>query len=512
MQFTIVERGKRFPDSGKSEAFLRVDYWNDFSFVTMFDVLLFDEDAVAHELGSVKIGFSGQTTDTATFETFTSSFVDLGENFFSLGQDVKYYQILASRVSEVTRLSFLQGLRDLVLDESRIESLKAENVFKTSLLRFVSITSIEGQFRRILKGGVPLTNFDFSFKREPIAKMAGIELNFEVNASSAPSTNIHAIIGRNGVGKTTILNQMISAIIDPSGTSAQFLVNGMFSRDPISSDYFSSLVSVAFSAFDPFIPPAENSDPSLGTRYSYIGLKDIQDEDGVLLKSLATLRAECVTSIGDCFIDRGRKERWRVAIETLESDENFATMELPRLLDLEGEALHLEASKIVKLMSSGHAIVLLTISRLVSRVEEKTLVLIDEPESHLHPPLLSAFTRALSELLHNRNGVAIVATHSPVVLQEIPKSCAYVITRWRTSMQADRPKIETFGENVGSLTHEVFGLEVTQSGFHALLQKAVADGGSYDAIVASYNDQLGQEGRGILRAMIADRDAGVAVR
>lgn len=48
-------------------------------------------------------------------------------------------------------------------------------------------------------------------------------------------------------------------------------------------------------------------------------------------------------------------------------------------------------------------------------------MLIDEPEGHLHPPLLSAFVRALSELLVNRNGVAIIATHSPVVLQEVPR-------------------------------------------------------------------------------------------
>jgi len=476
----------------------------------MFDVLLFDENGVSYEMGSVKIGFYGQTTAISTYTTIPSPFTELSDQYFSVGQDVKYYDMLGSRVSDATRVSFLRGLRDLAFDEGQIDSVKGEDVFKTSLLRYVSLTSIEGQFRRVLTGGIPLTNFDFSFKREPTTMMAGIELNFKVNANSAPSTNIHAIIGRNGVGKTTILNEMISAIITPDRTSAQFLANSMFSKDPIGSDYFSSLVSVAFSAFDPFMPPAENSDPSRGTRYSYIGLKDIADEDGVLLKSLATLRAECVASIGECFVDQGRKARWRVAIETLESDENFAVMELPRLLHLQDETLRVEATKTVKLMSSGHAIVLLTMSRLVSRVEEKTLVLIDEPESHLHPPLLSAFTRALSELLHNRNGVAIVATHSPVVLQEIPKSCAYLMTRSRLSMQADRPRIETFGENVGSLTREVFGLEVTQSGFHALLQKAVAEGGSYEAIVASYDDQLGQEGRGILRALVANRDAGAA--
>lgn len=510
LQFIILSVGKRFPETGRSQAFLRVDHWNDYSFVTMLAVLLFDEDGVAHELGAVKIGFFGQTPADSTYTTIPSSFMKLDDNYFSIGQDVNYYEILRNDVSDATRTSYLKGLCDLTLDEQRLESAKAEEVFKTSLLRNVSLTSIDGQFRRVLLGGVPLTNFDFAFKKEATSKMAGIKLEFNVNANSTPSTNIHAIIGRNGVGKTTILNDMISAIITPDGTSTRFFEKSWFKEEPIQSGYFSSLVSVSFSAFDPFMPPQENSDPSLGTRYSYIGLKDIEDEDGVLLKSLPTLRSECVASIGECFIDKGRKERWLKAIKTLESDENFAVMELQQLMSLEKETLQKKATSTVELMSSGHAIVLLTLSRLVSRVEEKTLVLIDEPESHLHPPLLSAFTRALSELLHNRNGVAIIATHSPVVLQEIPRSCAYLMTRSRLSLQADRPRIETFGENVGTLTREVFGLEVTQSGFHALLQKDVANGNSYEGILNSYNDQLGQEGRGILRAMLANRDSGEA--
>jgi predicted ATP-dependent endonuclease of OLD family len=72
-------------------------------------------------------------------------------------------------------------------------------------------------------------------------------------------------------------------------------------------------------------------------------------------------------------------------------------------------------------LSSGHKIVLLTMTRLVELVEQRTLVLIDEPEAHLHPPLLSSFVRALSALLKRRNAVAIIATHSPVVLQETPR-------------------------------------------------------------------------------------------
>ena len=161
---------------------------------------------------------------------------------------------------------------------------------------------------------------------------------------------------------------------------------------------------------------------------------------------------------------------------------------------------------VISKMSSGHAVVLLTITGLVRRVEEKSLVLIDEPESHLHPPLLSAFIRTLSNLLTSRNGVAIIATHSPVVLQEIPKSCAWKINRYGSICKTTRPETETFGENVGILTRDVFGLEVEKSGFYSLLNTSVSTGKSFAEIMHQYNQQLGTEGRIILATLIASRD------
>lgn len=143
---------------------------------------------------------------------------------------------------------------------------------------------------------------------------------------------------------------------------------------------------------------------------------------------------------------------------------------------------------------------LLTITRLVELIEEKSLVLIDEPEGHLHPPLLSAFVRALSELLIDRNGVGIIATHSPVVLQEVPRLCAWVLNRTGLSARADRPDLETFGENVGILTREVFGLEVVQTGFHRLISEAVEKGG-YHYALELYGDRLGGEARSLVRAL-----------
>lgn len=158
-------------------------------------------------------------------------------------------------------------------------------------------------------------------------------------------------------------------------------------------------------------------------------------------------------------------------------------------------------------LSSGHKIVLLTMVRLVDTVEERTLVLLDEPEAHLHPPLLSAFIRALSDLLVDRNGVALIATHSPVVLQEVPKNCVWKLRRNGTIFQAERPEMETFGENVGVLTREVFGLEVTQAGFHQLLREVVQNNRDYVSVVEAFGGQLGMEARAIVRALTVSDDA-----
>ena len=67
--------------------------------------------------------------------------------------------------------------------------------------------------------------------------------------------------------------------------------------------------------------------------------------------------------------------------------------------------------------------------------------------------------------------------------------------------------LETFGENVGVLTREVFGLEVTKSGYHTMLQDDIEiQCLDYDDIVRKYKDQLGAEARAIVRGLIANRD------
>lgn len=505
----IKYRSPRPTQTGKLIAYLCEDNWDDYDFKTSFYLIVSDEYGTQHNIGNLKLGIVGLEPGWAS-EKLPDTFGALTESAFTLGQDEEYYKNIRSLLSDDLGNQLLEKLKDVAYLKKSFDIAVKEKVFKTSLLRSVSVSVIHGQYSRILNNEAPLTEFNFSYQKQQTEKSAQINLSFKVTPGSLPSSNIHVLIGRNGVGKTTLLNNIVKSVIDekaePEEIGALYVKANFWQETTLPKDYFSSISSVSFSAFDPFIPPQDRPDRSLGTCYFYIGLKKNSDINSNELKDIELLRDDFVNSLLVCFGLDSKKQRWIRAIKTLESDINFADMDLSRLGQLVrlGE-IQKSALNLVSRMSSGHTIVLLTLTKLIETIEEKTLVLIDEPESHLHPPLLSAFTRALSDLLVDRNAVAIIATHSPVVLQEVPSNCVWKLERTRNEGIAFRPENETFGENVGVLTREVFGLEVTKSGFHALLIESVEEGKTFDEITELYNGQLGYEGQAILRALIAHK-------
>lgn len=121
-------------------------------------------------------------------------------------------------------------------------------------------------------------------------------------------------------------------------------------------------------------------------------------------------------------------------------------------------------------LSTGHKISLNIVVQLVAVLENKSLVLMDEPESHLHPPLLAALMKGIAEALDNTNSFAIIATHSPVVLQEVSARHIRVLRRYGEKTAVELPTVETFGENVGILTRTVFNLDNAESDFEGVLR------------------------------------------
>ena len=498
-------------------AYLTDNNWDDFGYKSLFSLSIEDEAGNVFHIGDVKIGFAGQPRNSWTLAVLQDQIPSLDERFFSLGQDSSYYKKLSELPAGI-RSEVLAALRDVVSEPGAMEVASSEagqHVFNTSLMRVMELSTVKEQFTRILDGGAVLTPFFFGYQKQQTDSNAGVSLEFIVRPDSNPSTNIHVLIGRNGIGKTTLLNNMISCLVEER--TADIDVGDFYdprhAERPVNNRYFTSVVSSSFSAFDPFTPPPNRNAETDAIRYTYIGLKEVgMDAEGQRVsrhKDIRELAEDFKDSLNACLSLEKKKERWLAAIERLASDSNFAEMQLERLADEPDVDRRAELSKqFFTRMSSGHAVVLLTLTKLVERAEEKTLVLMDEPESHLHPPLLSAFIRALSKLLTDRNSVAIIATHSPVILQEVPKLCVWKLRRTRLQLNADRPEEETFGENAGTLTRDVFGLEVARSGFYDVLNKEVEHGKTYEEIISDYQGQIGFEGKVLLRALVRNRDAG----
>lgn len=501
MIFHVVESNLLPSTSQPGTCYLTIDYWDDWKkYRTMFHLYIFDESGKRHSIGDVKIGQRGlkagnQVSAGVRAPQLPQSFATLTEEFFSLGQTESYYEELNTLSTNVGS-EVLRALRDVALDLDLFSEIESEDVTTESLLRHVRTENITGRLHRLSIGDATLTAFDFSFHVPDMVVEDSEEqtLHFSVKPDSMPPSNVHAVIGRNGVGKTRLIKHIVHNIIS-SGSGSD---KGNLILQDQRGWSFSGIVSVSFSAFDELVISAYS--PS-GIPVSFVGLRSMNSDGEFSTKSPSQLIEDFSVSFQRCSSGM-RRERWRNAIHGLYSDPVFADADPLSLLSEKEDECAPDPEAFFGRLSSGHKIVLLTVTKLVELMAEKTLVLLDEPEGHLHPPLLSALVRSLSRLLTNRNAIAVVATHSPVVLQEVPRDCTWIIHRSGKMSKAERPTIETFGENVGVLTREVFGLEVTDTGFVEMITKAAKSVHTYEQLLELFGQRLGTEARVIARGML----------
>ncbi|WP_216353549.1 AAA family ATPase [Burkholderia cenocepacia] len=110
----------------------------------------------------------------------------------------------------------------------------------------------------------------------------------------------------------------------------------------------------------------------------------------------------------------------------------------------------------LSLLSSGQSILVHFVTALLAWIQPNSLVLFDEPETHLHPNAVANLFLVLSRILDEFDSYAVVATHSPVVIQEIPAKRVLMFEREQNVTVAHSLQFETFGESVTELTKHVF--------------------------------------------------------
>lgn len=501
--------------------YLVTDNWDDFDFKTTFKLVYCDKNRNKIEIGIVKIGKKGMEESNGRTE-IPIEFPSLPIDFFSVGNDEEYYEKL-NRLGSDIRKNVLVSLNDIAFNKEIFNLNFNEKVLQTSLLRSVSTYTVLNQFHRMSQGGARLTDYRFIYKYPVINNVnnQSPEIEFTVDPKASLPTNIHVIIGKNGVGKSYLLKNIVEATkksesekvgsIDILREKNHFELwsNYLESQDPfernsldnlteIGNYVFANVIYVSFSAFD--MHPVQSNSMDDKIQHYYITVESSQSNNWLedqLIKFIDSLKLIFASDL--------KLRMWTKSIKILNYDNYFKDLllspsEIEELrIDIFESTDSQKTKEMFTNLSSGYKIILLSISRIISVVVEKSLVILDEPELHLHPPLLSAYIRILSNILIQSNGVAIIATHSPIVLQEVPASCVWIIHRNGDLVTANRTDIETFGTNISTLTREVFGVEIEKTGYITILESLLDENGyDVDTVLSQIDNKIGDEGLAML--------------
>lgn len=125
-------------------------------------------------------------------------------------------------------------------------------------------------------------------------------------------------------------------------------------------------------------------------------------------------------------------------------------------------------------LSSGQRSLVLFCTRLMTASTGGALVLIDEPENHLHPYFITLMIQTLARTLQATGSRALVVTHSPFVVREFEKSTVKVMkTSPEGVPEIFRPSLQTFGADVSMISDYVFEDEAIRKGFQNSIDRAI---------------------------------------
>lgn len=536
MNFKVIKNKSEIKSTDDTVC-LEYIHYDDYGYCTSFRAYYIGPltDFIIKELGYVKIGHIKLEkhvrpgTSLNGYESYsifslmpTDYFNELSDSFFSLGEDISYYKNIAELFGD-NLYKYCENLQDLAYDFDKFNELyeSRETSLINSLMRSLHYPNVE-QFNRIVNGEAELTRYNITFTYEEQ------EILINVIPNSLPPSNIHVLIGRNGVGKTWILYHMMHAILCNMNLnlkncqSNKYTLNDKF-KIYSDSNTFAGAIGVSFSVFDDAFssinyeqlvelntdslsPQQSQIKDDFEKKYKYIGLIHKNQKDGrTKIKSVDNLADEFEEIINKIKKSNEKRKLYLEMCEQLCTDPMFNDNGFIVLLnDFYQNNIKSElVTKQFKRLSSGHMIIILSLTLLCESIFEKTIVLIDEPETHLHPPLLSTYIRTLSFLLRKKNAVAIIATHSPIVVQEVPRRCVTKIERTQADMYFTRPDIESFASNTDSLTREIFGYEVIKTGFYKLLEDEIED--SFDKTFLKFDEQIGFLGQIMIQRLIGKR-------
>jgi hypothetical protein len=429
--------------------------------------------------------------------------------FFTILPDLKSYRYIVSRLKPKGANEFLTVVRDLVAhketENNWVEKALATDVFKLGFMRnsepFFAFNNADS-----VLAGVELEDFstiskslDLNFSLEGLRSPHKIKFRFSDEGLIPRRINI--LIGKNGLGKSLALKNFCRAALRYQDTSLSLTDTESDDGRPM----ISRVLAIATPGETRNTFPAERKKDQ---KLYYRRLNLTRGGKSATSRSIGEALVRLARS--DEFI--GANTRWDLFVGALSQSLPIDSLVIPlnsgefiplikfrqgseqRLLDRWANVdKTLEPS--VKIsgnnfpLSSGQLTFFKLALLCCLYIENGSFVLMDEPETHLHPNLISDLVDMLDYLLEHTGSHAILATHSAYFVREVPREQVHVFQKnIDGSVSVDQPRLKTFGANVDSISQFVFGEDSEIRLTDKIYEKV--RGRSFQSVDAELNDQL----------------------
>lgn len=497
--------------------------WNDFGHRTRVDIFITGESSdECIELPGF-IGFlDGAPSNKSSIQEVTRGIGDLvipavweKYRFFTLLRDMESYRRVVRDMGSKGAAEALRAVNDLVaLNEFKpqpkwLRQVEESDVFLMSFMRTSDASFAYRNAGSILRGlknealGKLSESLAIKFKLE--GRLNEHRLTFTFDHHGLLPKRVAVVIGKNGVGKSQALSKIANAALKGSG----MLTEGESNLRPTISRLLAFSANRETASVFPTRPKGQQAQ-----RISYY--RFVLNQSG---------RSTRDTSVSGAIYELSRQDldikgvsRWNIFMSAIKGLANSDQISVSisrgnvnyfvslRKLTTGGEAEQL--SRVVNWLrdpvrvidgkpyplSSGE-IAFVRFAALASlRIENGSLVLLDEPETHLHPNFIAKFAALLDYLLKVTGSAAIIATHSVYFVREVFRDQVTVIRADDDgNVYTEKPRLRTFGGDVGAISFFVFG-EDGPSPLALKLQQDISNGEiTWDSLYENYKDELSPE-------------------
>lgn len=479
---------------GKAHFLIEENDWNDYGYYVTYHLHatpLITGNATSY-LGYIKIMKKGQ----AEHEMYLlrnvlgkkEEFEELPEDFVSLTQSLDLFESLNEMLKANEKKDFVKQMHLILSDKNDeyFSLVEGEQAFEKGLLRDSSMKSYSlEKGREIMLAGE--THYDLRKENINVSLTSikeRITLHFswlpDIRSTKIPN-GVMTFIGKNGSGKSTLIYKLAKLLYAYPDQRFKLKQDIGF-IDPIDIG-ISKLFLISYSPFDNFVLPGiggedyrlllNGMDTGKG-RLVFCGIRDVKSEferilkdandstydnlfrqlrlEETRLKPVRRLAEECSKALNIVYNNEVKKKLWdeimkRASILFPDISNNMYSL----LYDAEeGTEAHFMNQ------STGFKYYLHALSHVIAYIENDCMLLFDEPENHIHPPMLSFMMSSLRYIIAQYNSILMVATHSPIIVQESFAENVYIVRKIGDFTTVSHPRMETYGANIGEITCEVF--------------------------------------------------------